>query len=80
MTSAEQRNADVAAVLAAADHGLSSGEIALAIKKPWCMRSGWPCSPTVSPVLKRIGAIKLRHGVWVAATQAPSAAKKEGQP
>lgn len=65
MTTAAERDAAVLAVLQETTHGLSPSEIAQRINQPWCCPFG-ACAAPVSPVLKRIGAIKLRRGVWVA--------------
>lgn len=63
MTTTHERNADVLAELLNAPNGLTPTEIAQRIGKPWCCPYG-PCSAPVSPVLKRIGAVKIRRGVW----------------
>lgn len=67
-SSAEEKNADVLAALKGKPSGLSPTEIALRIGKPWCFPISpiYPSTAAVSAVLKRIGAVKLRRGVWVA--------------
>jgi hypothetical protein len=69
MTTAAERNAAVLAELQKAPNGLTPTEIAVRINQPWCCPFG-ACSAPVSPVLKRIGAVKLRRGVWGAPTPA----------
>ena len=71
MTQAEERNADVLAVLRAHPEGLTPTAIAQMINKPWCCPFG-ACSAPVSPVLKRIGAVAVRRGVWTAPPSTPT--------
>jgi hypothetical protein len=65
MTTAQERNEQVLAVLAKADKPLTPTDIAFRIRQPWCRHQGWPQSNTISPVLKRIGAFSPSRGKWL---------------
>lgn len=59
MTTAQERNAAVLAVLKAATEPLGPTEIARRINQPWC-----PQSPAIMPVLRRIGAVRHPGGLY----------------
>ena len=63
MTTTAERNYAVLMELMRAPGGLTPTQIAQRIGQPWCCAHG-ACSAPISPVLKRIGAVKLRRGVW----------------
>jgi hypothetical protein len=62
----EHRNAAVLKVLQEADGPMTPTKIAKKINEPWCCPWG-PCSAPISPVLKRIGAVRVVHsaGKWI---------------
>ncbi len=61
----QHRNAAVLRVLRAADGPMAPTDIARAIDEPWCCPFG-PTSAPISPVLKRIGAVKgPKFGTWL---------------
>lgn len=65
MTTAQEKNEQVLAVLAKAEGPLTPTEIAFRIRQPWCEYQGWPQSNSINPVLKRIGAISPVRGKWL---------------
>ena len=65
--SAEERNEKVRAVLRSTLGPMTPTAIAAAIGEEWCCWNGKPSgahSAPISPVLKRIGAVKVVHGKW----------------
>lgn len=65
MTTAQEKNEQVLAVLANAEGPLTPLSIAWRVSKPWCMSCGYPASNKISPVLKRIGAVSPARGKWL---------------
>lgn len=65
MTTAQERNKQVLAVLANAEGPLSPLSIAWRVSKPWFMSCGYPAPNKISPVLKRIGAFRQARGKWL---------------
>jgi len=60
----EERNAAVLAVLKDASEPLGPTEIARRIGQPWCVFGRYAQSSAVSPILKRIGAIRHNGGEY----------------
>lgn len=65
MTTAQEKNEQVLAVLANVDRPITPTEIAGRIGKEWCLSCGYPQSNKINPVLKRIGAIRVGAGKWM---------------
>jgi hypothetical protein len=57
---AEDRNAQVRAVLLAASEPLGPSEVARRVGKTWCNAGAYPSSAAVTPVLRRIGAVGVK--------------------
>ena len=77
---AEQRNEKVRAVLRNALRPMSPSQIAAAICEEWCCWDSKPAyakSAAISPVLKRIGAVREigGRGLWSLAADPAKAAK-----
>ena len=67
---AEHRNAAVKRVLLAAEVPLTPSEIGKLIYEDWCVYPGvlWrdPITAAISPVCKRVGAVLVSRGRWMA--------------
>lgn len=63
MTTATEKNAKVLAVLAATSAPLGPTEIARRINEKWCC-DGFPASAPITPVLRRIGAVRHKGGLY----------------
>lgn len=62
---AQERNEKVRAVLRAALKPIGPTEIARSIGEPWCGSLGYPSSAAITPILKRIGAVRVvAAGKW----------------
>lgn len=72
MTTSQERNEQVLAVLAKAEGPLTPTCIAWQIRQPWCMSCGYAASNKISPVLKRIGAVSPARGKWLHPDKASS--------
>ena len=67
---AEQRNEKVRAVLRNALQPMAPSAIAAAIGEPWCCCGIYGISAAISPVCKRIGAVRVKGGWTLAAVHA----------
>lgn len=61
-----ERDAAVLAVLKEATQPLGPSEIGRRIGQPWCCYGSWGASAPVTPVLRRVGAIRHRGGKYTA--------------
>ena len=64
MTTAAEKNAKVLAVLAATSDPIGPTEIARRINEQWCCDAGFAMSAPITPVLRRIGAIRHKGGLY----------------
>lgn len=63
---AEERNQAVLAVLRATDHAIGPTEIAKRIGAQWCVHpQHGPQSAPITPVLRRIGALRTAAGRYL---------------
>lgn len=62
--SAAEKNAKVLAVLIGSKTPIGPTEIACRINEPWCCYSGFGQSASISPILKRIGAVRHKGGLY----------------
>ena len=60
----EHRNAAVLRILKAAGGPMTPTSIATMIGESWCCYGKSGCSAPISPVLKRIKAVRVGHGRW----------------
>jgi hypothetical protein len=65
MSTAEERNEKVRAVLKAAIAPMTPSQIAEQIKEDWCWSRWGSNTAAISPICKRIGAVAVRRGQWV---------------
>ncbi len=61
-TETERRNSRVIGVLRASTQILGPTEIARRINESWCFQHGSPASSAITPILKRIGAVRHPGG------------------
>lgn len=67
MNDAQHRNDVVWKILREATRPLTSLDICRQINEPWAMYApNYPNTAAVSAVLKRIGAEKVKRGLWIA--------------
>ena len=64
MNQAEYRNQRVREVLLASGKVLGPTEIARRIDEDWCKQYGEPASSAITPILKRIGAMRHPGGLY----------------
>lgn len=62
--SAEEKNEKVRAVLAAANEPLGPTEIGRRIGESWCCSGGYGASAPITPICRRIGAIRSGNGKY----------------
>ncbi len=61
---AAERNAAVLAVLLSRSEPIGPTDIARAIGEPWCVWDFYPASSAITPVLRRIGAVRHKGGLY----------------
>ena len=64
MSTPAEKNAKVLAVLQAEQKPIGPTEIARRINEPWCCNDGFAMSAPITPVLRRIGAIRHKGGLY----------------
>jgi hypothetical protein len=72
VTTAQEREDQVRAVLKDAIHPMAPQQIARIICKEWCCYGGKASGATSAPVsvvLKRIGAVAVKRGLWILPTE-----------
>lgn len=64
MSTPAEKNAKVFAVLQAEQKPIGPTEIARRINEPWCVDDGFAMSAPITPILRRIGAIRHKGGLY----------------